>query len=379
MKFPSSLFCSVFLLAFSFSGEAQDTVTAPKAPLRFPFIHKVAGFFKEKSYVIAPELGRKPETGVLGGLFYLQVFKLAPKSDSTTRKSNTESYIDYTEKKQILAQIKNNLIFPNDRFYLKGENFYNKFPDLFWGIGPRTTPEMQQSISYELFSVNQRLLTRINSRYFAGLAYQYVKLTDVSFAKGGILDTGHVSGAHGSRSSGVGFDLLYDSRDNILNTYKGLFVELTSLFNQKAFGGDHFFNSYVLDIRQFTNLGHRRILALQGLVNYNIGDVPFRQLALIGGDMIMRGYYYGRYRDKLMIAAQAEFRFPVYKIVGLTVFAAGAEVGPSFSAMNWTDLHYTVGVCLRVMINKTERLNMGIDSGIGQNTSGLYFNSGEAF
>jgi hypothetical protein len=372
----------VLLLPILHTAQAQEVAakdTLAKDTIRFPFIHKITGIFRDKSYVIAPELGRKPETGILGGFFYLQVFKLSKKADTTTRQSNTETYLDYTEKKQVLAQIKNNLIFKNDRFFIKGENFYNKFPDLFWGIGPSTKPEMQQSISYELYSINQRLLTRINARYFAGLVYQYVKLSDVTYSKGGTLDTGNISGAHGSVTSGLGFDFLYDSRDNILNTYKGLMLEFSSIFNQKGMGGDHYFTNYTLDVREFLNLGKRRILALQGIVNYNLGDVPFRQLASIGGDMMMRGYYYGRYRDKLMIAAQAEFRFPVYKIIGLTTFVSGAEVGPSFSAMNWMDIHYTVGLCLRVMISKKERLNMGIDSGIGQNTSGLYFNSGEAF
>jgi hypothetical protein len=340
---------------------------------------RFTNIFKDKSYVIAPELGRKPETGILGGFFWLQVFRLSPNADSTTRKSNTESYVDYTEKKQILAQVKNNLIFKNERFFIKGENFYNKFPDLYWGVGDNTNQSQQQSVSYELISINQRLLTRLGTRYFAGLVYQYVNLTNVTYSKGGPLDSAKTSGYQGSKTSGLGLDLLYDSRDNILNSYKGLYVELSGLFNQKEFGGNHYFNNFTLDLRDFINFGGRNVLAIQGLVNYNVGDVPFRQMASIGGDMMMRGYYFGRYRDKLMIAAQAEYRFPVWRFVGLTAFVSGGEVEPGFNKVNWPDIHYTVGLCLRIMINKAERLNMGIDSGIGKGTSGLYFNSGEAF
>ncbi|MFI5148265.1 MAG: BamA/TamA family outer membrane protein [Bacteroidia bacterium] len=343
------------------------------------FYHKVGSVFKDKSFVIAPELGRKPETGVLGGLFWLQVFKLSKHPDSTQRKSNTESYLDYTEKKQILAQIKNNLIFKNERFYLKGENFYNKFPDQFWGIGNETPLSMQQSVSYELVSINQRLLGRISTRYFLGLIYQYVNLSNVVYAKGSTMDTSNISGSHGAKASGVGFDFLYDSRDNILNSYKGFFLEVSSVFNQKGLGGDHYYNNYTIDLRDFLNFGGRKVLAIQALINYNTGDVPFRQMAQIGGDMMMRGYYFGRYRDKLMIAAQAEYRFPVWKWIGLTAFVSGGQVAPTFSGLDWDAVHFTVGACLRIMINKTERLNMGIDSGVGKGTSGLYFNSGEAF
>jgi hypothetical protein len=384
MKKSTVFLILIFLIPWNtvFSQKSDSLQTAPsvKSDSVKPSLYtRFTTIFKDKSYVIAPELGRKPETGVLGGFFWLQVFSLSKKSDSTTRKSNTESYIDYTEKKQILAQVKNNLIFKNERFFIKGESFYNKFPDLFWGIGPKTNQSMEQSLSYDLISITQRLLTRISSRYFAGIVYQYVGLTNVTYAKGGVLDSANISGTHGSQTSGVGFDFLYDSRDNILNSYKGLYVELSGIFNQKAFGGNHYFNNYTADIRDFINLGKTRILALQGLINYNVGDVPFRQMAEMGGDMIMRGYYYGRYRDKLMIAAQAEFRFPVYKFVGLTAFVSGAEVAPDFTQLNSANLQYTVGLCLRIMISKSERLNMGIDSGIGQNTNGLYFNSGEAF
>ncbi len=359
-------------------GMLTDTVI-PKDSTKKSLYSKFTTIFKDKSFVIAPEIGEKPETGFSGGIYYLQVFQLSRNADSSTRKSNTESYLDYTAKRQILAQVKNNLIFKNERFFIKGENFFNKFPDLFWGVGNQTTPEMQQSISYNLLSINQRFLGRLGSRYFAGLVYQYVNLNTVQYQKGGTLDTGKISGAGGSITSGVGFDFLYDSRDNILNAYKGLYVEFSSLYNTPSLGGNHFFTNYTLDIRDFINFGGRHVLALQGLINYNQGDVPFRQMASIGGDMMMRGYYFGRFRDKLMLAAQAEYRFPVWKMIGLTAFVAVAEVAPDFAGLDLSDVHWTTGLCLRVMISKKERLNMGIDSGIGYKTSGLYFNSGEAF
>jgi hypothetical protein len=378
-KAAGLLFLLIFLTGALPAQEDQRPPDTLKPNLKIPVYKKFTNLFKDKSFVIAPELARKPETGVFAGLFYLQVFRLTRNVDTSIRKSNTESFFDYSERKQILASVKNNLIFKNERIYLKGENFYNKFPDQFWGIGGNTPAKLEEPVSYEMAGVNQRLLVRINKRYFAGIIYQYVKVSNVRFSRGGDLDTGHVSGSGGSQTSGVGLDFLYDSRDNIINAYKGLFVEASCVTNQKGLGGDHFFNNYTLDVRDFINLGGRKVLALQGVVNYNVGDVPFRQMAEIGGDMIMRGYYFGRFRDKLMLAAQAEYRFPVWRSIGLTAFVAGAELQPLFEDVNWKDIHYTAGLCLRIMINKKERLNIGVDSGIGKETNGLYFNSGEAF
>jgi hypothetical protein len=395
MKFLSSIIMFFFIAQVShLSMCAQekepdrniilnDSLLAKKDSIRkLGFVNKVKTFLaKERTFIIAPEFARKPETGFLTGVYYLQLFRLSPKSDTATRTSNVESYFDYTERKQIIAQIRNNLMFKKERFILRGENIYTKFPSLFWGVGTKTTVDMQEPISFEMASVSQRLVVRMGSRYFAGVQYQYQKVSNVQHIKGGLFDQYIIPGSQGSTTSGAGFVFLYDSRDNILNSYKGLYIDASVLFNQQAFGGEFFYNNVTIDIRKYISLSKKkvRVLALQALINYNDGNVPFRQMATMGGDMIMRGYYTGRFRDKVIAAAQAEFRFKVWKAIGFTVFTSIAEVGPKPETFNMNDIHYTIGGCFRFMINKVERLNIGIDTGFGYQTSGLYFNSGEAF
>ncbi len=346
------------------------------------FITKVKNVIsKERTFIIAPEFGRKPETGFLTGLYYLQLFKLTRELDSASRTSNVEAYFDYTERRQIIAQVRNNLLFKRERFILRGENVYTKFPSLFWGIGQHTTPEMQEAISFEMASITQRLVTKIGSRYFAGLQYHFMKVSNVQHTAGALFDQQSVPGATGSLTSGAGLVFLFDSRDNILNAYKGFYFDASILMNPKVLGGEYEFTNVTIDARKFIPLSRKnvRILALQALVNYNSGNVPFRQMAAMGGDQIMRGYYTGRFRDKILTAAQAEFRFLAWNRIGFTTFVAVAEVGPTFSAFNFNEVHYTYGGCVRFMINKKERLNIGIDTGFGRHTKGLYFNSGEAF
>jgi hypothetical protein len=88
---------------------------------------------------------------------------------------------------------------------------------------------------------------------------------------------------------------------------------------------DYKFNSIFSDSRLFRPFGKRNVWASQLIGQFNMGDVPFNQLALIGGESIMRGYYTGRFRDKNQIAAQTELRFlplPLgfSKRLGATVF-----------------------------------------------------------
>ncbi len=340
------------------------------------FVTKVKKIIdKERNFIVSPEFGRKPETGLLTGLYYLQLFKLSHKNDTASRTSNVESYFDVTARKQILVSVRNNLLFKKERFILRGVNVYHKYPSLFWGIG-NETPNIQDLISYDIISINQKLVMKINKKYFAGLQYNYTEVNNVENVQQ------YIPGANGSVTSGAGLAFLYDSRDNILNSYKGFYFDASFLINKKSLGGQYNYNNVVVDIRKFIPLSKNkvRILALQGLLNYNSGsNIPFSQMAVIGGDQIMRGYYTGRFRDKILVAGQAEFRFLAWKQLGFTTFISIAEVGPTFSALDLSGIHYTYGGCLRFMINKKEHLNIGIDTGFGYQTNGLYFNSGEAF
>jgi outer membrane protein assembly factor BamA len=353
--------------------------------LRLPKVAPVSKFkkfiSKDRSFVISPELGRKPETGLLWGIYYMQLFRLSHKNDSTSRTSNVESYFDYTARKQILVSIKNNIFFNKEKFILKGENAYIKFPSLYWGIGNNAPLNPQELISYKMFTITQKLLCKISKKYFAGIQYHYMDVNNVEYFDGNVFAKENIPGSAGSINSGAGLVFLYDSRDNIINAYKGFYFEASMLSNPKLLGGKYQYDNVTLDVRKYLPLSKKkvRILALQGLLNYNSGNVPFRQLAAIGGDQIMRGYYTGRFRDKILIAAQAEFRFLVWRNVGLTTFVSLGEVGATFSDFSLDDTHYTVGSCLRVMINKKERMNIGADMGVGYQTNGLYLNFGEAF
>jgi len=349
---------------------------------KVPSISKFKKFIsKDRSFVISPELGRKPETGFLWGIYYMQLFRLSHKSDSLSRTSNVESYFDYTARQQILASIKNNIFFNKERFILKGENGYIKFPSLYWGVGNNSPLNSQELISYEMFTITQKLLCKIGHKYFAGAQYHYMDVSNVEYFEGNLFAQQNIPGSTGSINSGAGLVFLFDSRDNIINAYKGFYFEASMLTNPKVLGGQYQYDNITVDVRKYLSVSKKkvRILAFQGLLNYNSGNVPFRQMAAIGGDQIMRGYYTGRFRDNILMAGQAEFRFLVWKNLGFTTFISIGEVGTTFSDFTFKGTHYTVGGCLRFMINKKERMNIGADMGVGHQTNGVYLNFGEAF
>ena len=93
------------------------------------------------------------------------------------------------------------------------------------------------------------------------------------------------------------------------------------------------------------------------------GDPPFYRLPNIGGISVLRGLYDGRFRDKTMAAVQAEYRFPIWKIVGGAVFAGVGEVAERPADLSLADLKLAGGLGLRVTLDPKERINLRIDLG----------------
>jgi hypothetical protein len=79
------------------------------------------------------------------------------------------------------------------------------------------------------------------------------------------------------------------------------------------------------------------------------------------------------------MSVQAELRVPIYKLFGVVLFGGFGEVQSTLHQFNTTDLKYTYGAGLRLMIIKHERVNIGGDFGMSKNTNGLYLGSGESF
>jgi hypothetical protein len=76
--------------------------------------------------------------------------------------------------------------------------------------------------------------------------------------------------------------------------------------------------------------------------------------------------YDGRFRDMTMAAVQAEYRFPIWKIVGGALFAGIGEVAERPADLALADLQVTGGAGLRVTLDPKERINLRIDLGISR-------------
>jgi hypothetical protein len=198
-------------------------------------------------------------------------------------------------------------------------------------------------------------------------------------AYGGILAAGRLPGSRSGTSRGLGIVANWDSRDNTFATQSGTFYQLTTLFYRSAFGSDYSYDDIQFDLRNFFTTFSDHVIAVQGVGEFIDGEAPFQNLAKFGGQNVLRGYFDGRYRDKHGVALQAEYRIPVWWRIGIVGFAGIAQVAERISSFSMDRFWFAGGVGLRFAWNPEERVNLRLDYGVGNNSSGLYITMTEAF
>jgi Omp85 superfamily domain len=330
------------------------------------------------SFIPLPGLFYSPETKLGVAIFIAPVFRIG--LDTATRKSTTRLLGYYTQEKQWSIQLEHSLFTPGERYAIIGSWRFYDYPIFYYGTGDQTRKQDEGLVQYKLFTFSERVLKRIGQRrLFFGPQYVLTSLWDIDATKADKLRERPARELQPTVISGAGPVLLLDTRDRLTFPTTGAYAELSATFT--GLGGDYSFGRYLADLRRYIPLDHgrgRHVLAAQLVGQFHVGDVPFRELAPLGGISLLRGYYEGRYRGRQLAAAQAEYRFPVWRRFGGVAFAGVGEVGNKVSDFN----HPRVagGAGLRFAFNRQERLNVRADYGIGmEGSSGFYFSIGEAF
>jgi outer membrane protein assembly factor BamA len=333
------------------------------------------------SMVPLPVLYYSPETKLGLGAAATVVFR-TNQNDSTSRRSNVAPYFIYTLNHQILSSLGYTLLLNQEKFRTEGEFAYYYFPEFYYGIGNNMPLSNQDTINYHWIRMYNKTQKKIANNLFAGFSLELVDMYDVASKYGNTLANTKPIGYQGSFIAGMGPSLTLDQRDNVLNASKGFYLDFSVLAYNQWIASQYNFSKMKIDFRYYTNVWvrHRHIWAFHFLGQFTDGNVPFKHLAQIGGDVIMRGYYAGRYRDNHLMAFQTEYRFPVWKFLGLVVFggagSVAANMGQFATNMVWT----SYGGGIRIKVSKKDQVNIRLDYGVGNDgSSGYYVNIAEAF
>ena len=105
----------------------------------FPQPVDTSKFAYKNKLLIFPIIAFSPETNWVVSIFNAYIFKTS-KKDPNLRTSTMPSGFLYTLNDQILIALGANIFLPKEKYIIRFESSFSKFPDKFWGIG-NNTPE----------------------------------------------------------------------------------------------------------------------------------------------------------------------------------------------------------------------------------------------
>jgi len=366
-----SLLCGALLAATSPGAVAAETeapaTASPAAPEPTPAPGQKAEQKPEKKDELllpaVPVVAYARETSLILGVMVVRALRW--KDASPDVRPNTLAFSGfYSLENQWAVGLAPSVYLHGEDYLLKGSIYHHRTPARFWGVGTDAgehgeREDFTATGTGLTFSATKKVFRSL--RIGPGVWFGDAQIPVVE--EGGLLDTGAVTGSEGGTDVGVELQAEWDSRDNIYAPTVGTYLQFWAGWHADSVGSDFTYDDYNLDVRRFFPLGGGMVLALQAKGRFMTGDPPFYRLPSIGGISVMRGLFDGRFRDKTMAAVQAEYRFPIWKIVGGAAFAGIGEVAERPVDLNIADLQYTCGLGLRVTLDPKERINLRIDLG----------------
>jgi len=330
-----------------------------------------------------------------------------------THISSALANLVFTSKRQINLNIRHNVYLSHDTWILQGDWRLLFFTQPTYGLGIYELPPAfslnglsltdetgAQPMKFNYVRLYETVLRKINRRFYGGAGISvdfHYSIEDqlLNLAGEPPFYTSHylyctLMDFPADKYSAIGFTgkLLYDSRDNAINAYKGTYLDLGFRINREFLGSTKNSSQILLEARQYQKLGSgNNLIAFWFLGDFLLsGSIPYLALPSIGWDTYNRsgrGYLQGRFRGENMVYAELEFRYRINRsgLLGGVVFINTISTDNEITGQKLFDrFAFGYGAGLRVKMNKETRTNICIDLGLGQNGSGgIYFGIQEAF
>ncbi len=313
--------------------------------------------------------------GAMTGLYRVN------RNDSTMQPSDFFASLNASYNGFYVLTIKGNHLFPDhkSRLTYKAE-IYRKRLD-FWGITAEETAKNPKS-KYDRRQIDfqAEYIYKINRNFYAGIQTK-ADYTDAVNVRNPEYLIGERNNYY---VTGIGASFEFDTRDNLVTPTRGIHIAYKPMIYPKFLGNaSTTFHSHNLIFNGYFRMWKGSVLALDWYTKINSNNTPWTMREMIASDGIrMRGYYMGSTIDNSQVAAQIEYRQHVWKRLGFVLWGGGATLF-SFSDdnvrsdSNKPEWLHNFGVGLRFEFK--HNVNIRIDYGFGENTSGILFSIGEAF
>jgi len=366
--FKNYFFFLLFSLNIFFLQAQEDTTTTENKARLIPL----------PAFVIDPAIG--VGFGASLNLYH----QLGNPKD--TRTSFAQLFGMYTTNNQLVLSFEHFTFTNKEKFFLSGIAEYRRFPLNVYGLGGRTPETAEELIDYESWEISERVLMQIRPNWFMGLQYRYFQVSDVSSETEPIPANDffqYARAASGFASAGIGFHTFFDNRDNVLNPYRGVFLEFVVDVYPQFLGSTQEYIYLRNDWRAYKMLRstpeREHILAGRIYSEFTFGEAPYLDMPQTGFNNTTRGYVLARYRGENFITAELEYRARFSERIGLAGFINVHSVSEPVTN-EFTYLNPAAGLGLRLMFNRQDRVNVRLDYAVGvDGNSGIYFILAEAF
>jgi hypothetical protein len=251
----------------------------------------------------------------------------------------------------------------------------------FYGIGAAAGERgasipLEQSASGGLIQA----LYQVGEHWFVGLRYQNMHVNStIDLSRVPALGTVIPEVELHQRTVSLGPALEYDSRDDSFYPTDGISAKANLNVFSTDLGSDVNFRQFSASWNRYWAMGADKVLAARVAGCVVSGDVPFSDLCMYGRNKDLRGYATGQYRDRALLAAQAEMRWRFAQRWGGVAFAGLGAIGPSASELLEQKILPSIGAGLRWQASKDYKINVSVDVAFTPGDHAVYLYVGEAF
>ncbi|MEI7499912.1 MAG: BamA/TamA family outer membrane protein [Bacteroidota bacterium] len=369
--------------------------------------------------IILPLIASSPATGIQLGAGSSLSWSIGP--NPLTKLSAGSVQVLWTTERQLISYIRTNMFFNQNKWFLQTDWRWYLFRLPTYGLGTGTDNNIPMipddqfhaastvsyaggkfPMKYNWIKFHNTIFREVTAHFYAGLGYHLDSYYDINDDVLNLDSTTQVITPHYAycmlhgfnpltyTTSGISLNFAYDTRDNIINAYKGIYFNASYLYNFSFLGSNRDGSRLWTEFRTYVGLSKnvpRHLLAFWLYGSFKVsGDLPYLNLMSNGFDVMNssgRGYAQGRWRGEDVVYGEVEYRFPISsctRIVGGVLFANVTTA--SNRDMNVPLFGYFKPGCgfgLRIMVGKNDRTNILIDFGIGQLSQGFYIQAQEIF
>lgn len=344
----------------------------PAQPTPFNVLHK-----KDKNeFVIAPIPFLNPSQGWGIALVGQYIFTL---KEDESPPSIVGGGAFYTEKHSYGGGLAYSGKLANDQWRVglatgKATVFYD-----FYGIGyNQNKQDISIPLKQEIEFAGVRLMKQITNRLFLGIEMIGAKINTgietenipADLADNLIAKTDFVA---------PNLKAERDTRNDSFYPTGGSLLDLQAEFHSEELHDKSTYQIYKTSWNQFFQLAPFSVFAYRLMARLAYGNVPFYSLSMFGQGGDLRGYETGKYRDKMMWAAQGEYRYRFTDRWGGVAFAGAGQLAPEVSDFDGAPFLGSGGLGLRFRIAQKNPVDFRFDTAYGDQKISYYFSVGQAF